>query len=206
MKARNNKFGIMGGSFDPIHFGHLQVAEFARERMDLNMVFFVISHCPPHKSINDLSSSHHRLSMVELAIRDRPYFESSKIDIESGCPTYTGDTIRRFKKNYGDDKEIYFISGIDVILAIINWDKARTYPGICNFIAATRPGYDEIEIGNKIPDIFKPFITIIEVPLLAISSTEIRLRIKSDKSIAGMAPDPVQNYINKNDLYKGKGV
>jgi nicotinate-nucleotide adenylyltransferase len=201
-KENYPRLGIMGGTFDPIHRGHLKAAEIARKQFHLNKVIFVAAHCPPHKSIEDITPAEHRYAMVDLAIRDIPYFESSRIEMERSCPSYAGDTILALKKLYGDHWHFFFITGLDAILSIINWDRARTYPGICQFIAITRPGYNREEIEKKIPEQFLPHLTIIEDPLLSISSTEIRARVKSSQSIEGMVPKDVQAYISKWRLYQ----
>ena len=144
----------------------------------------------------------HRYAMVELAVKDTPYFQSSRIEMEQSCPCYAGDTIEAFKKHYGQRSQIYFITGLDALLTIINWDKAKTYPGMCQFIAATRPGYDRKKVEENIPDDFLPYITILEEPSLSISSTDIRARVKSDQSIAEMVPQDVEDYICTRKLYK----
>lgn len=203
-KEDSLKLGIMGGTFDPIHLGHLKVAEVARTQFCLEKVIFVAARCPPHKSIKDITSVEHRFAMVELAIKGIPYFESSRIEMERSCPSYAGDTIISFKEQYGKDWQIYFITGLDVLLTIINWEKARIYPNLCQFIAATRPGYNREEIEKRIPDDFSSYITIIEEPSLSISSTEIRSLVRAQKPIDEMVPKVVQNYILKWGLYKYK--
>ena len=150
------RIGIMGGSFDPIHIGHLKVAEAARTAMTLQKVIFVTAHCPPHKALGQLMPVEHRHAMVELAVSDIPYFEPSRIEAERGCPTYAGDTIRHFKEQLGTAAEVFFITGLDALLTIINWDHSRTYPGICRFVAATRPGCDRERIKKISRLIFYP--------------------------------------------------
>ena len=195
------RIGIMGGSFDPIHIGHLKVAEAARTAMKLHKVIFVTAHCPPHKALEQLMPVEHRHAMVELAVSDIPYFEPSRIEAERGCPTYAGDTIRHYKKAMGNVGELFFITGLDALLTIINWDQSRTYPGICRFVAAARPGCNIEKTKKSIPCEFLPHITILEEPYLSISSTDIRLRVKEQKSIEGMVPDAVRQYIYSNNLY-----
>ena len=195
--------GIMGGTFDPIHFGHLKVAETAYKEFSLKKVIFVTAHCPPHKSIHDLTPAEQRLKMVEHAIEDTPYFESSRIEMQRSCPSYAGDTIEEIKKQLGKTWRVYFITGLDALLTIINWDRAKTYPGLCHFIAATRPGYRREEIETKIPSIYIPYITIIEEPRLSISSTEIRARVRAQKSVKDMVPKSVEDYIRTRGLYQG---
>lgn len=195
------KIAIMGGTFDPIHLGHLKAAEVALKEMGLLKVIFVTAYCPPHKSVDEISPAEHRFAMVDLAVKDYPYFESSRIEMEQSCPCYAGDTIKAFQKQYGQDWQIYFITGLDALLTIINWNKAKTYPGLCHFIAATRPGYKKEMITVNIPDDYLPTITILEEPSLSISSTEIRMRVFSNQPIEGMVPEAVRDYIYQYNLY-----
>ena len=199
-----HKLGIMGGTFDPIHLGHLKVAEVAQSRFSLEKVVFVPASCPPHKSIKDITPFEHRYEMVNLAINDIPHLESSRIEMEISCPCYAGDTIRAFKERYGKNWQIYFITGLDIFQNIMDWDRSRTYPGLCQFIAATRPGYNREEIEKSIPVDFLPYITILEEPRLSISSTEIRSRVKAQKPIDEMVPESVRDYISNWELYQNK--
>lgn len=191
----------MGGTFDPIHLGHLKAAEVARKELDLQKVIFVTAYCPPHKSADEISPAEDRFAMVELAVQDNPHFESSRIEMEQSCPCYAGDTIEAFQKQYGSEYQIYFITGLDALLTIINWDKAKTYPGLCYFIAAARPGYQKELVEKRIPADYLPYITILEEPSLSISSTKIRMRVNNNQSIDGMVPATVRDYIYTNNLY-----
>lgn len=202
-EEKRSHIGIMGGTFDPIHLGHLRAAEVARIQVRLDEVIFVTAFCPPHKSLNAMAPVEHRFAMVELAVKDAPCFHSSRIEMEQRCPCYAGDTIEAFKRLYGQTCAIHFITGLDALLTIINWDRAKTYPGICQFIAATRPGYDRKRVENTIPDAFLPSITILEEPSLAISSTDIRNRVRTGQPINGMVPKAVCDYIYTHRLYKG---
>ncbi len=203
-KEKLFKLGIMGGTFDPIHLGHLKVAEVARARFSLAKVIFVPALCPPHKSIKDITPFEHRYKMVTLAIKDMPCFESSRIEMEMSCPSYAGDTIKAFKEKYGNSWQLYFITGLDIFQTIVDWDRSRTYPGLCQFIGATRPGYNREEIEKNIPDDFLPYIDIIEEPRLSISSTEIRSRVRAHKPIDKMVPKAVRDYIITWGLYQDK--
>ena len=199
-----HKLGIMGGTFDPIHLGHLKVAEVAQSRFSLEKVVFVPASCPPHKSLKDITPFEHRYEMVNLAIKGSAHFESSRIEMEISCPCYAGDTIKAFKERYDEGLQIYFITGLDIFQTIMDWNRSRTYPGICQFIAATRPGYNREEIEKSIPDDFLPSITILEEPRLSISSTEIRSRVRAQKPIDEMVPETVRDYIFKWGLYQDK--
>ena len=192
----------MGGTFDPVHLGHLKAAEVARKEVGLQKVIFVTAYCPPHKSVEEISPAEDRFAMVELAVKDSPHFESSRIEMEQTCPCYAGDTIRAFQERYGREYQIYFITGLDAILTIINWDKAKTYPGLCYFIAAARPGYKKELVEKRIPHDYLPYITILEEPSLSISSTEIRKRLNHNQSIDEMVPAAVRDYILTHSLYK----
>ena len=197
-----HKLGIMGGTFDPIHLGHLKVAEVAQSRFSLEKVIFVPASCPPHKSLKDITSFEHRYEMVNLAIKRMDCFESSRIEMEISCPCYAGDTIRAFKERYGEGWQIYFITGLDIFQNIMDWDKSRIHPGLCQFIAATRPGYNREGVEENVPDDFLPYITILEEPSLSISSTEIRSRVKAQKPIDEMVPEAVRDYIVTWGLYQ----
>ncbi len=200
-RQKMNSIGIMGGTFDPIHIGHLKVAEVAGSKLVLDRVVFVPAFCPPHKSLGDIAPVAHRFVMVSEAIAANSRFEVSGIEAGYQCPVYAGDTIRAFQKMEGDTRGIYFITGLDAILRIVNWHHARTYPGLCQFVAATRPGYDKTRIGREIPDAFRPYVTILEEPALSVSSTEIRRRVKTGQSIEEMVPKAVMDYIYRHGLY-----
>ena len=200
-KQKMNAIGIMGGTFDPIHVGHLRVAEVAASKLALDRVVFVPAFCPPHKSLGDIAPVAHRFAMVSEAVAGNSRYEVSGIEEGYQCPVYAGDTIRAFQKMEGDTRGIYFITGLDAILRIVNWDHARTYPGLCKFVAATRPGYDRARIDHEIPDAFRPYVTILEEPALSVSSTEIRHRVKTGQSIEQMVPKAVMDYICRHGLY-----
>ena len=123
----------------------------ARKEMDLQKVIFVTAYCPPHKSVDEISPAEHRFAMVDLAVKDYPYFESSRIEMEQGCPCYAGDTITALQKQYGTGWQIYFITGLDALLTILNWEKAKTYPGMCHFIAAAPPRLQGGDVRRKYP-------------------------------------------------------
>jgi nicotinate-nucleotide adenylyltransferase len=197
-----HRLGIMGGTFDPIHWGHLRVADSIRAQFKLDKVIFIPSQCPPHKSISDIAPVEHRYAMVELAIAENPFFEASRIEIDRNCPTYAGDTIEAFKKLYGADGELYFITGIDALLTIVDQERSRTYPGLCRFVAAARPGYDSRAVEKRIPEEFRPYVIIVEELAPAISSTEIRQRVKDHLPIEHLVPDAVRDYILTGGLYR----
>jgi nicotinate-nucleotide adenylyltransferase len=195
----------MGGSFDPVHVGHLRVAEEALRALRLDRVVFVTSYCPPHKSQEQLTPAEHRHAMVGLAVEGYPCFFSSKTEIERGCPTFAGDTIREFRDAY-PEWQIYFITGLDAVLKIVRWDTARTLPGLCQLIAVTRPGYARQEVEQRIPPAFKSDVIFLEVPGLDVSSTQVREGLKQGKPVDGLIPETVKKYIFEHGLYGASKV
>lgn len=195
--TKNVRIGIMGGVFDPIHVGHLFTAEEARINYCLDKVIFVPCLNPTHKRNDQVTDVKHRLKMSYLATETNPYFEVSKIEINRSGPSYTIDTIKEFRSIYGWDAKIFFITGADAFLEIESWYKKEELLTMCQFVAATRPGYDL----NKLHNNFKKVLKIMEIPLLAISSTDIRNRIRNSLSIKYIVLEEVRDYIYKNELY-----
>ncbi len=193
------KIGIMGGTFDPIHYGHLVTAEIARAKFNLDTVIFVPAGRPPHKEI-EAKYSEHRYMMTFLATVTNPYFQISRLELEREGLSYTYDTLCRFKEEYGADCQLHFITGADAIRQIFTWNNAEQLFGLCNFIAATRPGYQLAELADWPPN-FKDKIKLMQVPALSISSTDIRRRIKNGQPIKYLLPESVENYIRKQGLY-----
>jgi nicotinate-nucleotide adenylyltransferase len=195
------RIGIIGGTFDPIHNGHLKIAEVSKQKFDLDKVIFVPAYCPPHKSRPILAPFEHRLAMITRAIEDITFFEVSEIERKEYCPSYAGNTVKELKEIYGEQCHYYFITGLDALLTLTSWDKARTYPGLCYFIATTRPGFNRSAIEKEIPKDFLPYITINEMQALSVSSTDIRNRVRTNQSIDGMVPEGVKDYIYKYKIY-----
>ncbi len=199
-----SKIGIMGGTFDPIHYGHLVTAEAVRSTFDLDNVLFVPTGNPPHKKGYKVTGSVHRYLMTVLATVTNPFFEVSRIEIDSEGYSYTIDTIKGLKKIYGKTADLYFISGADAILEIITWKQVNELLDLCFFVAATRPGYELKELNQKINEIKKIYnkqIFSLEVPAMAISSTDIRKRVREKRPIKYLLPESVEYYIKKNKLY-----
>ncbi|NMB40420.1 MAG: nicotinate-nucleotide adenylyltransferase [Firmicutes bacterium] len=201
--------GIMGGTFDPVHIGHLVTAEEARQQFGLDYVIFIPAGAPPHKDQKLISSEEHRYIMTMLAVVDNPYFTVSRLEIDRKSPSYTIDTVRRFFQIYNNELNLYFITGADAILDIKTWKDYGELLEICSFIAASRPGYSF----NKLKSIFGPAfkkitkkIHFLEIPAMSISSTYIRRRIAKGKTIKYLTPEPVEQYIYKNRLYLGSGA
>lgn len=205
-KTQNNlRLGIMGGTFNPIHHGHLVMAEEVRNNFKLDKVIFVPTGTPPHKNLGQLASAEDRYLMTVLATMTNLCFEVSSLEIERRGVSYTIDTVREFKQIYGQETQLYFITGADAILSIFTWKNVDALLASCEFIAATRPGYCLSELQEKIeainPDYLK-HVHLVEVPGIAVSSTDVRQRIKEGKPIKYLLPETVESYIIKNKLYR----
>ncbi|HER25312.1 MAG TPA: nicotinate-nucleotide adenylyltransferase [Candidatus Atribacteria bacterium] len=192
------RLGIMGGVFDPIHYGHLFTAEEARIEFKLDKVIFVPCRQPAHKRENDLSAPEDRYLMTILATGNNSFFEVSKVELNRPGPSYSIDTVQDFFKKYNSGVEIFFITGADAFLEIDSWYKSEKLITLCQFVAATRPGYDL----NRLNEKFKKIIKIMEIPALSISSTDVRRRVREGKSIKYLLPQEVEKYINKKGLYR----
>ena len=169
------KIAIMGGTFDPIHYGHLVTAETVRNELDIEKVLFIPTGRPPHKSNQNVEHNEHRYLMTVLATANNPYFNVSRIEIDRPGLTYTIDTIQDLKKICSKDTEIYFITGADAINEILTWKNTEELFKICNFVAVTRPGYDKETLLQNLKIFmtnYKLNLTFIEVPALSISSTD----------------------------------
>ncbi len=201
MAEKYRRIGIMGGTFNPIHFGHLVAAEAARVRFSLDKVIFVPSGYPPHKQTQANKNAEHRLMMTLLATIGNPYFDISGIEIDRGGYSFTFDTINELHNFYGADTQIYFITGADAILEICSWKNAELLIERCVFIAATRPGFNLNDV-DSLPPAFVRNIKLMEVPALSISSTDIRKRVAAGEPIRYLLPEIVEQYIIKHKLYQ----
>ncbi len=204
----SKKIGIMGGTFDPIHLGHLVAAEAARCDFEMEKVIFVPSGQPPHKKDASISHKEFRYLMTVLATAANPYFEVSRTEIERKGDSYTIDTVKYMKEKMMPGGELFFITGADAILEIMTWKNVEELLDVATFIAATRPGYNLKELRErlsfKLHKRYMERIIPIEVPAMAISSTDIRNRLKEQRSIKYLLPESVENFIYKNGLYQDK--
>ena len=190
----------MGGTFDPIHHGHLLTAEEALQQFELDEVVFVPTGQPWMKEDRVVSRPEDRYLMVVIATASNPRFSVSRLEIEREGPTYTVDTLRELQRERGD-VELYFVTGADAIGEILQWKDPDEALEIAHFIAATRPGYDltAFEQGAPTSD---PRVTVMSIPALAISSTDIRERVRTHRPIRYLVPEGVQTYIEKAGLYR----
>ena len=196
------RVGLMGGTFDPIHNGHLVTAEEARVQFHLDEVIFIPSGRPPHKNERKVASAHHRLMMTLLATVTNPHFQVSQVEVDRPGYSYTYDTVSYFQDLYLGKAELYFITGADAILEIIAWKDVEKLFEKCSFIAATRPGFDLSTLEHSgLPKMAKDKIFFMEIPALAISSTDVRERVKTGRPIKYLMPSAVATYIYKNHLY-----
>lgn len=199
-----SRIGVMGGTFDPIHYGHLVAAEAARSEFGLEKVIFIPAGRPPHKQSQTITDPEHRYRMTVLATSSNHSFEVSRLEVDKVGLTYTYDTIKDLKRLYGEDCAIYFITGADSVLELLTWYKIQELLTLCKFIAVTRPGFDNKDLEQKIEEISSKYdgeIICIEMPLLAISSTDIKKRLRNGKPIKYLLPEAVEKYIGENGLY-----
>ncbi|MDU5807148.1 MAG: nicotinate-nucleotide adenylyltransferase [Peptoniphilus harei] len=198
------KYGIFGGSFNPIHYGHLMICEYIKEEMGLDKVIFIPTGNPPHKEIE--VSAEDRYEMVKLAISPNPDFEISDIETTRVKLSYTVDTIRELKKIYREEK-LYFLIGLDSLFQLKTWKKIGDLSQEIEFVVALRPGYiDKEEINKEIDFLRENFgtkINFIKTPLYEISSTDLRDRIHEGKSLRYLIPKKVLDYIEESGFYKG---
>ena len=209
---RNNnepkKIGIMGGTFNPVHHGHLVTAQEALDQFGLDEVIFIPTGDPPHKIEDLLAHAEDRYLMTVISTSSNSSFFVSRVEIDRTGKSYTIDTVKELRKIYGSGSELYFITGADAILEILTWKNTREIVTLTKFIAATRPGYDLSKIKELKTTLFDSEdkadrrIFIMEIPALAISSTNIRQRIKNGRPVNYLVPEGVNNYILKHGLYK----
>lgn len=193
------RIGVMGGTFDPIHHGHLVAASEVAARFHLDRVIFVPTGQPWQKDAQNVSPAEHRYLMTVIATASNPQFSVSRVDLDRAGPTYTIDTLRDLHAMYPRE-QLFFITGVDALAAIMTWKDAPEIFQLAHFVGATRPGYhfDELDIPGEIPD---GSVTILEVPALAISSTTCRARVQSRQPVWYLVPDGVVQYIAKHRLY-----
>jgi len=193
------RIGIMGGTFDPIHNGHLVAANEIADLYDLDEVVFVPTGHPWQKEDADVSPAEDRYLMTVIATASNPRFRVSRVDIDRPGPTYTVDTLRDMRSEYGDKAELFFITGADALEKILTWKDPERVFGLAHFVGVTRPGF-------TLSDAHLPrdTVSLVQVPAMAISSTDIRARVARGKPIWYLVPDGVVQYISKRRLYQGR--
>lgn len=199
------RVGIMGGTFDPIHYGHLVLAEEVREVLGLTEVIFIPAGQPPHKQKEPVTGSELRLKMVLAATKDNPSFSVSRMEIDEVGKSYTVKTLKKLKEALGEETEIFFITGADTLLDLKNWYASDEVLSLCTFVGATRPGYLPDLITAEAERLMREKaakIELIPIPGLAISSTEIRQRVKMQRTIKYLVPEGVEDIIREASLYE----
>lgn len=193
MAGRKRRVGVMGGTFDPIHHGHLVAASEVAKSFDLDTVVFVPTGRPWQKT--DVSDSEHRYLMTVIATASNPQFTVSRVDIDRSGPTYTVDTLRDLRKAMPDD-DLFFISGADAVTQIFGWKDVAELWELAHFIAVSRPGHE-----LSLSGLSGEHVSLLEVPALSISSTDCRSRVARGYPVWYLVPDGVVQYIAKHELY-----
>jgi nicotinate-nucleotide adenylyltransferase len=191
------RVGVMGGTFDPVHHGHLVAASEVADRFGLDEVVFVPTGNPWQKSDAAVSSPEDRYLMTVIATASNPRFQVSRVDIDRDGPTYTVDTLRDLRDQYGPDAELFFITGADALSKILSWKDAQELFDLAHFVAVTRPGYELSD--DHLP---ADSVSLVRVPALSISSSDCRRRVADGKPVWYLVPDGVVQYIAKRRLYR----
>jgi len=196
------RLGVFGGTFDPIHVGHLIIAEEARARVGLDRVLFVPTLIPPHKSQRPLATSEDRYRMVQVAIEDNPGFAVSNIELNRHGPSFTVDTLHTIRAEYGPEVELYFVMGTDSLYGLKTWHRRQEILRLARIIAVTRPGFDVdwSALEAQMPGISR-VTELLETTCLGVSSTDIRARLRRGFPIRYQVPATVEAYIREHHLY-----
>ena len=196
--ARAQRLGVMGGTFDPIHHGHLVAASEVAQFFILDEVVFVPTGQPWQKDDRKVSPSEDRYLMTVIATASNPRFSVSRIDIDRAGPTYTIDTLRDLRAERGEGAELFFITGADALSRMMSWQDVNELFELAHFVGCTRPGHRLT--GHGLPE---DRVSLLEIPALAISSTDCRERVAHGQPIWYLVPDGIVQYIAKRRLYRG---
>jgi len=194
------RLGVMGGTFDPVHHGHLVTAEEALVQFELDRVVFIPTGRPWMKEGRQVSPAEDRYLMTVIATASNPRFSVSRLEVEREGPTYTVDTLRALADEH-PDAELFFVTGADAMLEILHWKDTHEILSLAHFIAATRPGYD-LSAFEAEQAAANARVSMMQVPALAISSTDIRERVRDGRPIRYLVPEGVKSYIEKAGLYR----
>ena len=197
------RLGILGGTFDPIHHGHLLAAEEARYQLALDRVLFVPAGVPPHKPARPISPASHRVRMVELAIAGKSHFTLSRVDVDRPDPCYTVDTLELLRAEWGPDPRFFFIEGADSLSDIAGWYQPRRLIELCELAVVERPGFaiDLASLEKRLPGLTDR-LHLVKMPLLEISSSDLRARVRAGRSISYLVPREVEAYVRQHRLYR----
>ena len=198
-----SKVAMLGGTFDPIHIGHLILAEEACDQLGLSEVFVVPAGNPPHKQDRRLAPVEDRLRMIDLAIAGNPAFRASRVDADRPGPHYTVDTVRIFQEQLAPDCELYFLMGYDSLAELPGWNRPEELVAACHLVALTRYdvplNWERLE--TALPGI-RDRVTLLDMPEIEIASHQIQERVRQGRSIRYLVPDPVREYIEEHALYR----
>jgi len=198
-----SRLGVLGGTFDPVHLGHLIIAEWVREKLSLSKVLFVPAGQPWVKEGIQISPGEHRLEMVRLATASNPNFEVSTLDLERPGPTYSLDTIVGLQERLGAGASLHFIAGLDALAGLASWREPRRLVESCQVVGVRRPGHEELDwrsLEAAVPKASQR-IMVVDAPLIDISATDIRMRVARGLSIRYLVPDAVERYMAQHRLY-----
>ena len=201
MANGHRRLGVMGGTFDPVHHGHLVAGSEVAHIFALHEVVFVPTGEPYQKDDRKVSPAEDRYLMTVIATASNPRFSVSRVDIDRPGPTYTIDTLRDLHEANGPDADLYFITGADALENILTWHDVDTLFSLAHFVGCTRPGHRLT--GAGLPD---GKVSLVEIPALAISSSECRARVAADEPVWYLVPDGVVQYIAKRHLYGGRSA
>jgi nicotinate-nucleotide adenylyltransferase len=198
-----SRIGVLGGTFDPPHHGHLLIARQAFHQLKLNQVLFAPAHQPPHKIDQSITPIRHRLEMVRLAIADQPGFVLSRIDVDRQGPTFTVDTMRLLRQQFGEASTLYFIMGMDSLMNILTWHAPEQLIQVCKLAVFARPGFRANigELEKQLPGL-RERIVFLSTPTLNVAASELQKRVRDGQSIEDCVPKAVAKYIEENGLYK----
>jgi len=198
------RLGILGGTFDPIHHGHLVAAQEAWHQLGLDRVLFVPAGAPPHKPRRPISAAEQRLRMVELAIAGHPAFAASRVDLDRPGPCYTADMLRLLRTEWGPEPAFYFIEGTDSLADILTWYRPQQVLELADLAVVGRPGasVDLARLEVVLPGLAAR-IHWVQMPWLDISSSDLRARVREGRPISYLVPPAVEGYIREQRLYTG---
>jgi nicotinate-nucleotide adenylyltransferase len=209
VSANMRRVGVLGGTFDPVHYGHLVIAEEVFATLQLTEIVFVPAGQPPHKTNVEITAAEHRLKMLELAIASNPHFTISRVDLDRPGPSYTVDMLKLLRRQMGEHTAIYFIIGADSLEDLLSWhDSSGILEQLTHLVAVRRPGYSESEafydsLEARLSGI-KQRLLVVDAPQFDISATDLRQRVAEGRPIKYQTPESVESYIVQYSLYRTK--
>jgi nicotinate-nucleotide adenylyltransferase len=198
-----SRVGVLGGTFDPIHYGHLAAAEEARGALELECVIFVPARISPHKLDQTNTPARHRLAMTRLAVASNLHFRVSTVDLDRAAPSYTVDTLAQLQAELGPTVKLYFIVGLDSLAELATWHDPARLIQLCRIVAVSRPPheYDPAALERALPGVTDR-VVFLRIPLLDIASSDLRRRVREGQPIRYYVPPAVADYIRAHKLYR----